>query len=149
MVFNVVAAMVVYHLFSTFTLMPIMDSQLCEKLMSEHTKACDSVGANSTACGDVANPVYGARDKPRCAWVEASEKCDVNQAMGNVIGCEVVSVIFQLVLTLPFLIWEGYFLFVLNAYIYRYEANEGQGMMGAQQQPPGEKPVEEGMETPP
>ena len=47
------------------------------------------------------------------------------------------------------LFWQGYFLFVLNAYIYRFQANEGEGMLGAEEQPDGKGNTVEGLDTTP
>jgi hypothetical protein len=76
-VFSIVAAMTVWLFFTICILYPVLDSQLCEELMSEHNTACHAI-SNATACGNELNPLLGGRDKPRCTWVANSEMCDIN-----------------------------------------------------------------------
>jgi hypothetical protein len=69
--------------------------------------------------------------------------------VGNVVSCEIFALLSQLITGMMLLFWQGYFLFVLNAYIYRFQANEGEGMLGAEEQPDGKGNTVEGLDTTP
>ena len=127
LVFDLVAAFTVLYACVTFMVTPVFNVQYCEEIGSEHDAAC-ALDTNQTQCDGEANPSsWGG--KKRCAWSEAAGACQTNVALGTVTSCEVGAIVFQTVLALPLLIWQCYFLFVLNAYIYRHQANAGEDMI--------------------
>lgn len=130
-VFRIIMTLVVYMALVTLVLNPIMMSQICNELSAENIAACRN-DANKSACYVEANPmtVWGG-DKQRCAWADARQSCDPNPKLGSAAACEIAGILFSTALMLPFVLLLLYFLFVLNAYIVRYDANEGQGMVEA------------------
>ena len=134
--------MLAYQIITSIVLFPVLDIQLCEEIMVEHEVACENACTQLQSgvsceqnCEQIANPMMGLRDQPRCEFKNATNTCDVNPLMGNAATCEAGAYIFQLVtISIPFILWQTYFLYLLNAYIVRYETNTGRTMMDSNAQ---------------
>merc|ERR1711871_1269396 len=109
--------------FLILVLYPILNSQMCNELEAGHKAACAPMH-NKSACLAVTNPVAGSQ-KERCHWKIADDTCTPCEGC-SAVACEVFAFVFQLlVYGVPVMVGHGYFLFVLNAYIVRFENNEG------------------------
>jgi hypothetical protein len=130
LVFRVNAAVAVTVALLTLIVDPlIFFPSVCNELEAEHVAACSAAASNST-CLAVTNPLMGARDTPRCAWDSTSAVCGICVGCGHV-ACELGGILRLLVPGCVGMLWRVYFLFVLNAYIVRFQANEGQSMIGS------------------
>jgi hypothetical protein len=112
---------------------PILNNQMCNELEAEHKAACAPMH-NKSACLAVTNPVIGSQ-KERCHWKFADDTC--TPCVGcSAVACEVGAFVFQLLMIgVPVVVGHGYFLFVLNAYIVRFEKNEGASIMAGAEGP--------------
>ena len=144
-VFRVVAAVLGWSAFNTLVLTPfVLNPMICDELEQEHLAACSPwSGTNSTAC--LALPGWGLAERsgspdgvhpgPRCAWDDAASRCGICRDCDGA-TCTLANDEVTTLFALPFLGWDLYFLFVLNAFIVRHEGGEGEAMVAEAEEPP-------------
>ena len=126
-IFRVNAAVVIILALMILVINPfIFFPQACIELEEEHLSAC-SGWANASTCLAQENPIMGYAGTPRCSW-DGAGSCGICATCGHV-ACEITGVSFSMIMAVVDLGWRVYFLFVLNAYIVRYEQNEGQSIV--------------------
>ena len=134
LVFRVNAAVTIFLVLMALIVQPLVFfPSVCGELEAEHDAACNSA-SNSSTCLAVLNPLVGARDTPRCAWDSTSASCDICDGCGHV-TCEAGGIAFTLVIGCVDLLWRIYFLFILNAYVVRCNA-EGPALRQPTESPP-------------